>query len=456
MDFCISKTNRGKDCLIAGNYIYSYFKQLKDGVKSWRCTVKNCNSYVHTDAESKHLIPVKIQHTHPANERSVERHKVRAAVKRKAVEDITQRPSKIIRAELQIQDCSAIQSKDLKSIAVSMYRERRKELPKLPKTRDEVQAALQNIDTRTCKGDVFLLYNDLDSGIVIFSCDANLKCLCDVTDLFVDGTFKCSPKHFVQMYSIHGYKNGHYVPLVFCLLPNKTSLTYSSMWTLIKNLCADRQLQLLPTNIHVDFEVTMHSAIENLFPTTTIKCCRFHLGQSWWRKIQSLGLSTEYKDRANVEGKWLKRCFGLHFLNPEDVEDAFIEDVMPDCPEKCVPFADYLVESYIDSSAKFPPRMWAGAPSDERRTNNGTESFHAHFNAQFYSAHPTIFTFVDVLKKVQSATYVKLRSLGNPAPSSKKEHEKIQILKTLYTQMQDEVISRLHYIQQVGYKYSVV
>ena len=27
----------------------------------------------------------------------------------------------------------------------------------------------------------------------------------------------------------------------------------------------------------------------------TIKCCRFHLGQTWWRKIHNLDLSCDYK-----------------------------------------------------------------------------------------------------------------------------------------------------------------
>jgi hypothetical protein len=38
----------------------------------------------------------------------------------------------------------------------------------------------------------------------------------------------------------------------------------------------------------------MHSAILAKFPNSTINCCRFHLGQSWWRRIQAVGLSVEY------------------------------------------------------------------------------------------------------------------------------------------------------------------
>ena len=37
--------------------------------------------------------------------------------------------------------------------------------------------------------------------------------------------------------------------------------------------------------------------------------------------------------------------------------------------------------------SKFSPDMWAGIPSEEKRTYDGTESFHAHFNEQFYASH---------------------------------------------------------------------
>ena len=48
-------------------------------------------------------------------------------------------------------------------------------------------------------------------------------------------------------------------------------------------------------------------------PSTTIKCCRFqvNMGQAWWRKIQTIGLDSHYKD--NHSG----------------------------------PFADYLLENYV-------------------------------------------------------------------------------------------------------------
>ena len=59
-----------------------------------------------------------------------------------------------------------------------------------------------------------------------------MTCLCnEVSDVFIDGTFKCCAKFFLHMYNIHGLCNGHvghYVPLVFMFLPGKSASIYRS------------------------------------------------------------------------------------------------------------------------------------------------------------------------------------------------------------------------------------
>jgi hypothetical protein len=59
------------------------------------------------------------------------------------------------------------------------------------------------------------------------------------------------------------------------------------------------------------------------------------------------------------------------------------------------------------------------------RTINGPESFHSDFNDQFYSAHPCIYVFIDVLKQIQTTTYIKIRGLDNPATVRRTEKEKL-------------------------------
>jgi hypothetical protein len=48
------------------------------------------------------------------------------------------------------------------------------------------------------------------------------------------------------------------------------------------------------------------------------------------------------------------------FLPPDQVADAFAEDIMSDAPDsdKCSAFADYVVETYISDHARYPPHTY--------------------------------------------------------------------------------------------------
>ena len=100
--------------------------------------------------------------------------------------------------------------------------------------------------------------------------------------------------------------------------------------------------------------------------------------------------------------------FGLAFLPSNDVENSFVEDYMSDAPnnKKCSEFADYLTLTYITQESLFPPKLWAEKPSDMKRTNNGPESFHCHYNEQFYTSHPSIYQFLEVLIGQQTFTCI--------------------------------------------------
>jgi len=115
----------------------------------------------------------------------------------------------------------------------SVYRSRKKTLPLLPKNLPEVHAALTNLDTSTIstyKGENILLINDSILNIICFSTITNLEFLCTCEKIFVDGTFEFCSKYFYQLFTIHSLKNGHYIPLVFTLLPNKLSSTYQYLF----------------------------------------------------------------------------------------------------------------------------------------------------------------------------------------------------------------------------------
>lgn len=85
-----------------------------------------------------------------------------------------------------------------------------------------LHAALHVYDRRvTNKGELFLLVNDGENHVVIFSTAQILRFMSSCDTIFVDGTFKSVPKLFAQFRILR-----RYVPLVFYLLLNKTIESY--------------------------------------------------------------------------------------------------------------------------------------------------------------------------------------------------------------------------------------
>ena len=96
-------------------------------------------------------------------------------------------------------------------------------------------------------------------------------------------------------------------------------------------------------------------------------------------------------------GKWLLPIFDLPYLPRDQIEDSFVKDNIDEAPsdERCMKFMDCVLKTYITPYSRYPQSFWASAPTaDFKRTNNGPESFHAHFNEQFYLKHPDMFSFM--------------------------------------------------------------
>jgi len=82
---------------------------------------------------------------------------------------------------------------------------------------------------------------------------------------------------FLQLFTLHGFINNHYVPLVFCLLPDKKQETYFKVLSFVKTKCDEYNLILNPKIIMIDFELSIHNAVKLVWPSCAIKGCRFHL-----------------------------------------------------------------------------------------------------------------------------------------------------------------------------------
>ena len=107
-------------------------------------------------------------------------------------------------------------------------------------------------------------------------------------------------------------------------------------------------------------------------------------------------------------GYWLKHVLGLSFLDPNDVELAYqttLEPAVNACPELM-----YLTTSYVSSTARYPPKLWARFPTsygyDMPCTTNGCESYHRHLKDHIGNAHPNVYKFAKVMIERQELVYV--------------------------------------------------
>ena len=128
----------------------------------------------------------------------------------------------------------------------------------------------------------------------MFSCKNNLQFFSSIDGLYVDRTFKSAPKFSHQLFTIHGLSSGHYVSLTFFLLANKHQTSYGDVFRHTVSEAAKLGVNVFPTIVYANFETSIHNAVTTVWPGCEVKVCRFHLEQSWWGKIQSLGLSKQY------------------------------------------------------------------------------------------------------------------------------------------------------------------
>jgi hypothetical protein len=159
----------------------------------------------------------------------------------------------------------------------------------IPKNIVEVQEFLLSKNMLSSKGESMIAVNDIEKNIVIFMCTTNLQFLSLVNTIYVDGTFTKFYIYtiFCQIFTIHGFFNNHYIPLVFCLLPSKCSEVYEYIFENIKRLCSNLNFEFCLVEINSDFEKSILNSASNIWPEIKLSTCRFHLEQCWFRKIQS-------------------------------------------------------------------------------------------------------------------------------------------------------------------------
>ena len=201
-------------------------------------------------------------------------------------------------------------------------------------------------------GEPFLLANIGEAErILIFSTTSNLERLGNADLWHGDGTFKCVPGIFTQLYTIHAVKDNVTYPCVYALLPNKREETYNRLLENLKTLAAARNIALTPREIMTDFEIGFMNATKKHFPETIQKGCYFHFSQCLWRKIQeNPDIARKYKDDDDFALD-LRQVPALAFVPVKDVTASFKSLMKTPFfmtnSELLTPFMDYFEDVWI-------------------------------------------------------------------------------------------------------------
>ncbi|XP_057336362.1 uncharacterized protein LOC130674924 [Microplitis mediator] len=304
-----------------------------------------------------------------------------------------------------------------------------------------IPRACENRDSR------FLLEDNNDTGngrIIIFATDGFFEYLGAASEWFMDGNFKLAPSLFQQLYVIRVKVEEIFVTAAYILLEKKTRFIYEEMFNIIQRHCLQRNINLVPTVIHVDFERAVIKAIQNVFDhEVCIRGCFYHLCQSTYRHISSLGLKNEYLTNEKFN-EFCAKVDSLAYLPLKDVKAGMshLKEIVPPMAESLLKYFD---ETYVNGTRikhkktnrpltrilpLFPPEIWnvfETALEGGEGTNNIVEGWNNRFKHIVGLHHPSIWLLIDKMRSEVATDQVKLAQQTTGRVQRKKKSSLVQI-----------------------------
>ncbi|KAL4085447.1 hypothetical protein QTP88_027305 [Uroleucon formosanum] len=226
----------------------------------------------------------------------------------------------------------------------------------------------------------FVLFDDGKEDRIIVLCSSEGRQIAsEGKTCFVDGTFKSSSKQFHQVYTVHidiGSTNDeiNVIPVIYILLPNKTKIVYERLFSMMKTHIP----KFNPESFTLDFEISTIQSIKQIFPNAEIYGCNFHFNLSFWRKVQNIGLASNYKDDADIR-LHVRMCCALAHIPIDDIDESWII-VMTNTPDndKLQIFYDYFIEQWLENPI-ISRNVW-NCYQRRHRINNIVEGWNSKLN----------------------------------------------------------------------------
>jgi hypothetical protein len=411
------KSKRGREKITHDGHMFCFDKVSGDGTKYfWRCDKRDshrCKARLHTDAVSSEVIAVINDHTDGSNAGGVEAARIVSVMKRRA-EDSQEIPSVIVNNALQGASLAVRGQMPKKDAAKLMIRRTRNLVnvaPPQPVDRGSIilPDRYQTYEPVDGQSEQFLLFDtgvgDADR-ILAFGRESNGTWSHQMRKIYVDGTFRIAPNLFQQVYVIMSERGGFVFPVIYALLPGKQEATYQRLFEGIKGVWPNFN----PTSISTDFELAALNAMGHVFPAAQKFGCLFHLVQNMRKKVAHEGLLATYNNDPEFSLA-ARMIVALAFVPPNSLEVAF-DALSVSTPQRLLPVLNWFEDNYLGrltrrgrQRAVFPHDIWSvydRTVAGDDRTNNHVEAAHRRMQSELGMDHPTLWKFVDGIRKVQN------------------------------------------------------
>ncbi|KAL3110477.1 hypothetical protein niasHT_019338 [Heterodera trifolii] len=423
-------TKRQKSKITHEGHLYTFDKASADGMtKFWRCEFKDlCKGRIWTNLADQ-FIRLATPHTCPANASSVEVQKVKTAIKRRAL--ATYEPPAVIRSEALQNVPSPAGLFVTQNSSRQIVKRARHEVnapPVVPKSVDQLivppayrtYKPIEGDEEQFLLGDSGVYYeagNENPQRILLFGRASFGRWADRMKECFGDGTFSLAPPMFYQIYTILARRGAWVIVVCHCLLTSKSQASYERMYELLKQAWPT----FSPSSFTIDFETAARNATVNAFPGCAINFCFFHFVRNLQKKIKERSLWQRYCTDT-VFAETVKMLTSVAFLPLSDIRTAVIAlDTELGNDVALRPLIDWLLNNYIGqprpngtwSQPTFPPEQWnvyTRTLNGEARTNNHAEAEHHRLQGAFNCRHPSIWHFIDVLRREQKGTDGKYAS----------------------------------------------
>lgn len=274
------------------------------------------------------------------------------------------------------------------------------------------------VESDANKNEQFYLYTGQGCRLLVFCAQTELATLHQSEYLIEDGTFEMAPDSSYKLYTIHGFLHGEGLPLVFAILPNKTTDTYVEMLTALRSALLSAFGNIGSVRyVLTDFELAAVKAVQKVFPEVTVKGCTFHFRQAVLRRIKHEGLQQVYESETACPDlrRWMRYLMAMCLLPAFAIPIIWnVLQVPPVCSAdfhtRAQALAQYFQNTWI--AGEFPPSMWTHFDHCGPRTTNLAEGFHNSLNSRFGTPHPSMRTFLDWLQKCQFETQCRETQLA--------------------------------------------